>query len=234
MAMQSGEDVASALEVARQQIGGQITTREYARVYDAVLQLHMIREVEMIHEVDAKSSTAGQGFNSQNAVAISRRHADTLIASLSDRFQITLPSFRVREELLNKRRAAFSLVQTPRLRTELGQSWVQSAKIARKAGYEQTAYSAALQAHEADAPFAFIQHAKLVRAQGGILKALRELEFPVKQLTLESERRNDVVDFTRDADEDDFRRDRSLAKVMKRLAIVLTCSGCPSRGALGA
>lgn len=221
MAMQVNNDlttVSKALQTARHEIGSQIKTREYARVYESVLQLHMLREVEMIHAVDTKR--AGPGFQTQNAAAISRRHADELISTLSDRFQITLPSFRVREELLNKRRAAFSLVQTPRLRPEHGQAWIQSAKIARKAGYEQTAYSAALQAHEADAPFAFIQQAKLVRAQGGILKALRELEHPVKGLMHESEvQRNGPIDLTGSQteakNEDDFRRDRSLAKVSR-------------------
>lgn len=217
LAIQSGQDIPAALQLARRQIGNQITTREYARVYDAVLQLHMIHEVEMIHSVDTKASTAGHGYNSQNAAAIARRQVDDLVARLSDRFQVSLQSFRVREEVLNKRRAAFNLVQTARLKPELGQAWIQSAKIARKAGYEQTAYSAALQAHVAEAPFAFIQQAKLVRAQGGILKALRELEYPIKRLLRESEEmRSGVIDLTESGQaksEDDFRRDRSLAKV---------------------
>lgn len=218
MAMQAGGDVSDALKVARRDIGSSITTRDYSRAYDSILQLHLLREVEMIHSTDSELSKPAPYTNTQNANAINRRRVDELIASLAERFETTLPSFRAREEILSRRRAAFSLVKLPRLQPELGQSWIQSAKIARKAGYDQTAYSAALQAREADAPFAFIQQAKLTRAHGGILKALRELEQPVANLIRESERSDGIIDLTendghRPKTEEDFRRDRSLAKV---------------------
>jgi serine/threonine-protein kinase ATR len=216
MAIQSGGNVPESLKLARRDIGSFITAGDYARSYDSILQLHLLREVEMIHSTDLELSRPGQFANTQNANAINQRRVDGLIASLAERFETTLPSFHAREEILSRRRAAFNLVKVPHLQPELGQSWIQSAKIARKAGYDQTAYSAALQAREADAPFAFIQQAKLTRSHGGILKALRELEQPIAKLIRESERA-DVIDLTgsnahRPRTDEDLRRDRSLAK----------------------
>lgn len=217
MAIQSGGNVPDALKVARRDIGSSITAGDYSRSYDSILQLHLLYEVEMIHSADLKVSRLDQIPNAQNSHVKSEHEVDFLIAWLADRFEKTLPSFHAREEILSRRRAAFSLVRVPQLRPELGQSWIQSAKIARKAGYDQTAYSAALQAREAEAPFAFIQQAKLTRAHGGILKALRELEQPIAKLIRESERA-DVIDLTgtghhRPRTDEDLRRDRSLAKV---------------------
>ena len=210
LAIRDGKDITEALVNARRKIGSTITSREYARAYDAVLQLHMLREVEMIYATD-RSITSPR--DNRNAGAIVRRQADELIATLSERFDMTLPVFRVHEEVLNKRRAVFSLMHSHRLRSEQGQAWIQSAKIARKAGYEQTAYSAALQAHEADAPFAFIQAAKLIHQNGDILKALRELENPVARLVKESDDPEIIEIDAPPKTEDDFRRHRSLAKV---------------------
>lgn len=234
MAIQSGGDVPNALTLARREIGSSITARDYSRAYDSILQLHLLHEVEMIHSTDAELSKPDPFINTQNVNAINTRRVRDLIQSLAERFETTLPSFRAREEILSRRRAALSLVKLPRLKPEFGQSWIQSAKIARKAGYDQTAYSAALQAREAEAPFAFIQQAKLTRAHGGILKALRELEQPVNKLIRESEQAN-VIDisgnggYRRKTDEEykeDFRRDRSLAKVSR-----FKCSRCSSTNA---
>lgn len=210
--------VPDALKVARREIGSGITARDYGRSYDSLLQLHMLREAEMIHNTDL-SITHPNSEMTTNSVAIARRQAASLVSSLAQRFDTSLPSFRAREEILSKRRTAFSLVKSPRLQAELGQAWIQSAKIARKAGYEQTAYSAALQAERAEAPFAFIQRAKVTRMQGGILKALREIEHPVQDLVFRAENADSVIDLTSDSGEskktqEDFRRERSLAKAV--------------------
>ena len=71
------------------------------------------------------------------------------------------------------------------LKAEIGLSWIASSKIARKAGHEQTAYSATLQAKEAEAPFAFVQQAKLLKGNGEPLKALTDLENGLKPLLAE-------------------------------------------------
>lgn len=69
-----------------------------------------------------------------------------------------------------------SSVPRPSITGQIGQSWLASAKIARKAGQWQTAFSAMLQAQHGNAPFSFMESAKLVRARGEPLRALQELE----------------------------------------------------------
>lgn len=68
------------------------------------------------------------------------------------------------------------------LADEIGRSWLNSAKIARKAGQWQTAYSATLQAQQSRAPFSFMESAKLVKATGEPLRALQDLENSMKLL----------------------------------------------------
>lgn len=58
----------------------------------------------------------------------------------------------------------------------IGRSWLLSAKLARKAGYTQTAYSAVLQAQQLKTSFSFIESAKLTRLNGEPLRALQDLE----------------------------------------------------------
>lgn len=80
---------------------------------------------------------------------------------------------------------------------EIGRSWLASAKIARKAGQWQTAYSAMLQAQQKKAPYSFIETAKLLKASGEPLRALNELENSIKLLRLFDDQ---VVDLTEDAE----------------------------------
>ena len=80
---------------------------------------------------------------------------------------------------------------------EMANTWLASAKIARKAGQWQVAYNALLQAQQGDAPHSFIESSKLERATGDPLRALQDLENSMKRLGfLES-----VVDLTGDGDE---------------------------------
>lgn len=58
----------------------------------------------------------------------------------------------------------------------IGFTWLDSSKIARKAGHWQTAYSAMLQAQRRAAPYWFLESAKLTKATGEPLRALSELE----------------------------------------------------------
>jgi len=58
----------------------------------------------------------------------------------------------------------------------IGLTWLDSSKIARKAGHWQTAYSAMLQAQRRAAPYWFLESAKLTKATGEPLRALQELE----------------------------------------------------------
>ena len=201
MALQERQTLASALALARRNVGESITSNQYSRSYEPILQLHLLREIETIHNADS-SILATQA--SSNYRAITQQITRDLTKSLHDRFSTTSPTFRVREAILTIRRTAFGLAKAPQLKLEIGHAWIQSSKIARKAGYEQTAYSATLQAKEVDAPFAFLQQAKLLRAHGGAFKALTDLENTVTPLLNTPE-----IDLTEEA----FVKDRNLAKV---------------------
>lgn len=64
----------------------------------------------------------------------------------------------------------------------IGRTWLASAKIARKAGHGQTAYSAMLQAQQRSTPFWFVESAKLIKANGEPLRALHELENAIRRM----------------------------------------------------
>jgi serine/threonine-protein kinase ATR len=83
------------------------------------------------------------------------------------------------------------------LGVEIGKSWLASAKIARKAGQWQTAYSAMLQAHQSNSRFSFMESAKLVKTTGEPLRALQELENAMRLHGLIEENR-DMIDLTED------------------------------------
>ena len=84
------------------------------------------------------------------------------------------------------------------LNAVIGRAWLSTAKIARKAGHAQTAYSAMLQAQRTDTPYSFIQSAKLVKASGEPLRALQELNKALEKTNISIP--SDVVDLTLDAD----------------------------------
>jgi serine/threonine-protein kinase ATR len=83
------------------------------------------------------------------------------------------------------------------LGVEIGKSWLASAKIARKAGQWQTAYSAMLQAQQSNSRFSFMESAKLVKTTGEPLRALQELENAMRLFGLMEDNRN-VIDLTED------------------------------------
>lgn len=201
LAVQQDHQVEEALATARRDVGNSINANQYSRSYDPILQLHLLHEVEMIHRTNATILRTKDPVNHR---AITQQHVRDLVRSLDERFLITSPSFRVREAILAIRRTAFALVDAPQLKAQIGQAWIQSSKIARKAAYEQTAYSATLQAKEADAPFAFLQQAKLLHSHGGVFKALTDLENTVTPML-----RSSVIDLT----DEGFLRDRYLSKV---------------------
>ena len=101
LAMRSGDEVsiANALALARTQMGEPITTageRGYRRAYEAILSLHVLQDIRIIHE----SSLLTGGTQSS---------LENLRNVLDSRFEATLPSFRIREPILNMHRVAFSL-----------------------------------------------------------------------------------------------------------------------------
>ncbi|KNZ60023.1 uncharacterized protein VP01_1625g12 [Puccinia sorghi] len=102
-------------------------------------------------------------------------HLDFCLESIS-------PAFRYPEQPLRLRRDAFQLRFSDAffLRSQgapaVGQLWVQTEKVARKAEHLQTAYSAVLQTSEWQAPAAFIQQAKLLKMEDQPYKVVLKLD----------------------------------------------------------
>ncbi|TDL29365.1 hypothetical protein BD410DRAFT_710460 [Rickenella mellea] len=172
LAMRSSDEkaIVDACSIARAQLGAPITAageRGYRRAYNAMLNLHAVHDLEVIH---SSASRLREGLRNKDVMP-------TLTKVLASRLESTLPTFRTREPILSLHRSAFSLSSTdlPPFKRAIGQAWLVSSKIARKAGHWQTAYNAVLQAQEGETPHAFFQSAKLVKAAGEPLRALREL-----------------------------------------------------------
>ena len=201
--------VTNALSKARLSLGSPIVAagpRGYRRSYDAVLDLHLVHELETIHRI-ASAQKAGRG----------EYDLSVLSSALTSRLNSTLPTFRTQEPILNMRRIAFSLMyyrflffcsyansrisstSNREIREVIGDSWLTTAKIARKAGHWQTAYSAMLQAQQCKVVSCFLESARLVRASGEHLRALQELENYMRSagmLGQEKEPPDDVIDLT--------------------------------------
>ncbi|KIR51714.1 serine/threonine-protein kinase ATR [Cryptococcus gattii Ru294] len=208
LALHEDDDLSSVLTRVRREVGTGITGKGYTPVYEALLQLHLVQEIAMIQDTKKDIQIVSKSKNRHKVV---QQHVRQLTASLDSRFYTTSPAFRVREAILSIRRTALGLMNTPSLNPEIGDAWILSSKIARKAGYEQTAYSAILQAREADAPFAFVQEAKLRRAQGSVFKALTDLQNTLAPLATDSKSNENSED-------ESFRRSRDLAKAVLLLA----------------
>ena len=104
LALRSGDNsaVTATLSKARASLGSPIIAagpRSYRRSYDAVLNLHLVHELETIHKV-ASSQKAGRGVYDLSILS----------SALKSRLDSTLPTFRTQEPILNMRRLAFSLM----------------------------------------------------------------------------------------------------------------------------
>ncbi|PFH50130.1 hypothetical protein AMATHDRAFT_145857 [Amanita thiersii Skay4041] len=203
LSMRAGDGVriSESLRAARLILGAPTSAAGvtgYRRAYDAVLNLHLMHELEMIYRVASSFPTDSQPGSQRQR----RRMLTNLSRSLSARFDTTLPTFRAREPLLSMRRTAFTLSPIPRqlLAQQVGHSWIASAKIARKAGQWQTAYSAMLQAQHSGSLLSFVESAKLVKARGEHQRALRELENSMHLLGF-IDGGTDVLDLTIDDEE---------------------------------
>lgn len=185
LAFQRGQTAAlpEVLRDVRRELGVELAAvnRQYARAYPVLVNLHMLHEVEQIMRTIKRMSRSSEG---------GRAEFDQLDKYLKHRLDTTLPSFRVREPILSIRRTTykFSPTNLSRVVAEVGRSWIATAKIARKAGFEQTAYSAILQANNNNAEFAYLQHVKLLKAIGQPLQALAELEHAVAPFVAEQDR----------------------------------------------
>lgn len=175
---------AKVLHQARQDLGKPLVAAgktSYPSVYGSVLHLHMLQELEMIRSY-AKAQD-GDRVGALTRAYVSDTASD-LNRSLASRLNATLPSFRTQEPLLSLRRTAIAaLPSSLGARKDVGEAWIATAKIARRAGHMQTAYSATLQATQNQATFAFVQRVKLLAKEEQTHAAIRDLVNSLNTLT---------------------------------------------------
>lgn len=110
LAMRSGnaESIADSLSRARLALGVPITAsgaKGYRHSYDAVLDLHLTHELEIIHAAVADTPILSIGSAPRNRISALQYMSGTLSA----RLDATLPTLKTREAILSMRRTAFSL-----------------------------------------------------------------------------------------------------------------------------
>ncbi|KAH8919600.1 hypothetical protein BT69DRAFT_1266476 [Atractiella rhizophila] len=166
-----GSEMASIMQEARALLAAPILaagTNAYRRVYDAVTQLHLLHELELIIDLRRNESAS-----------IGREGSFGVHPLLAKRLDSAATSFRTRESILRLRRTAFNLKTSDLSATsdwsakQISNLWISSAKIARKAGHTQTAYTAILQAERGKAPFVFFEKAKFMRQNNELSQAIQ-------------------------------------------------------------
>ncbi|XP_036048485.1 serine/threonine-protein kinase ATR [Onychomys torridus] len=134
----------------------------YQRGYEFIVRLHMLCELEhSIKPLFHKSPGGSCNEDSLNWAA---------------RLEMTQNSYRAKEPILALRRALLSLNKRPDYNEMVGECWLQSARVARKAGHHQTAYNALLNAGESRLAELYVERAKWLWSKGDVHQALIVLQ----------------------------------------------------------
>ncbi|KAI0244433.1 hypothetical protein L0F63_002418 [Massospora cicadina] len=145
------------LEATRKQLLSEFSNHihSYTRGYDSLVWLHMLDDAEAFHKAWTSPGEAGP------LAVLSDSEA-----SWDARLLATSPSFKVRE----KDKDLESKVNELRTR-----SFIQCARFARKAGYNQTSYRSLLENIQCDTPIVAMEMAKWHWSQGQPWKAVEIL-----------------------------------------------------------
>ncbi|XP_011488483.1 serine/threonine-protein kinase ATR isoform X2 [Oryzias latipes] len=139
----------------------------YQRGYEYIVRLHMLSELEhAFTELQTGGSTPS---------------LSQLPPHWSDRLEMTQKSFRAKEPILALRRALLSLGPQPVRQELVGECWLQSARVARKAGHHQTAFNALLNANNTHLAELVTEKAKWLWSKGDVHQALIVLQKGVAQ-----------------------------------------------------
>uniref|UniRef100_A0AAY5KRD1 Serine/threonine-protein kinase ATR n=1 Tax=Esox lucius TaxID=8010 RepID=A0AAY5KRD1_ESOLU len=138
-------------------------TGTYQRGYEYIVRLHMLRELEHAFtdlQRQRKCHTPSPA---------------TLPPDWPDRLEMTQNSFRAKEPILALRRALLSL-NSGECEGLVGECWLQSARVARKAGHHQTAFNALLNAQNTHTAELLTEKAKWLWSKGDVHQALIVLQ----------------------------------------------------------
>ncbi|KAL3621412.1 hypothetical protein CASFOL_036324 [Castilleja foliolosa] len=143
----------------------------YARAYPFVVKLHLLRELEDFSSLLNGESFLGKSFQ------LNEPEFKRTLENWESRLKLTQPSLWAREPLLAFRSLVF---RASGLGAELGNCWIQYAKLCRSAGHYETANRAILEAKAAGASNnVHIEKAKLLwstrRADGAIAELQQSL-----------------------------------------------------------
>ncbi|AQK67235.1 Serine/threonine-protein kinase ATR [Zea mays] len=123
----------------------------YMRAYPYVVKLHMLRELEDFNSLLGDTSFIDKSFGSDDPNFLK------LTKDWENRLRCTQPSLWTREPLLALRRVVFS---QSHMNVQVGNCWLQYAKLCRLAGHNETAHLAILEADASGAPNAHMEKAK--------------------------------------------------------------------------
>ncbi|KAM5163022.1 serine/threonine-protein kinase ATR [Mantella aurantiaca] len=133
----------------------------YQRGYEYIVRLHMLCELEHSVKMLLEKSLGDSPTDSLNWQA---------------RLEMTQNSYRAREPILAVRRALLTVSKRPHYIDMIGECWLQSARVARKAGHHQAAYNALLNAGETRLSELNVERAKWHWSKGDVHQALIVLQ----------------------------------------------------------
>ncbi|KAL6494861.1 hypothetical protein OROGR_031661 [Orobanche gracilis] len=139
----------------------------YARAYPFVVKLHFLQELE-----DFCSLLNGESFL-EKRFELNEPEFRRTLENWESRLKLTQPSLWAREPLLAFRSLVFC---ASGLGAELGNCWIQYAKLCRSAGHYETANRAILEAKAAGDCNVHIEKAKLLWSTGRADGAIAELQ----------------------------------------------------------
>ncbi|MQL84785.1 hypothetical protein Taro_017301 [Colocasia esculenta] len=148
----------------------------YMRAYPFVAKLHMLCEVEDFHALLGNESFLERSFHSDDP------KFSKVMKYWDDRLKITQPSLWAREPLLAFRRLVFKASNMGR---QVGNHWLQYAKLCRSAGHVETAHRAMLEAQASGAACVHIEKAKLLWTTRKSDCAIAELQQSLLNLPVE-------------------------------------------------
>ena len=136
------EYLAAVIDNARSVIAKSITVASfdsYQRCYPDMVKLHVLHEMEKIGEL-LPSSSGANSTGAGNGVAAADNDTAIMecLMAIEKSLDITQPSLKAREPILNVTKMLYKIFQNK----NEGKIWLKIAKLARKSGNIQTAYSA--------------------------------------------------------------------------------------------
>ncbi|KAK4477252.1 hypothetical protein RD792_016466 [Penstemon davidsonii] len=147
----------------------------YARAYPFVVKLHLLRELEDFNSLLDGESFLGRKFHNESEFS-------RTLENWESRLKLTQPSLWAREPLLAFRRLVFG---ASGLGSQVGNCWIQYAKLCRSAGHYETANRAIVEAKAAEACNVHIEKAKLLWSTRRTDGAIAELQQTLLNMPIE-------------------------------------------------